>query len=80
MPAQLSCYKAKPSSDESLSPEKRAAMTAVATKHGFKDLQEWSDVAQSVVMSYAYLREGKGLQELDKMVDECPSRERQQAH
>ena len=36
-------------------------MTAVATKHGFKDLQEWSDVAQSVVMSYAYLREGKGL-------------------
>ena len=55
---------------ESLSPEKRAAMTAVATKHGFKDLQEWSDVAQSVVMSYAYLREGKGLQELDKMVDQ----------
>ena len=45
-------------------------MTAVATKHGFKDLQEWSDVAQSVVMSYAYLREGKGLQELDKMVDQ----------
>ena len=37
--------------------------------HGFKDLQEWSDVAQSVVMSYAYLREGKGLNELDKMVD-----------
>jgi hypothetical protein len=29
---------------ESLSPEKREAMTAVATKHGFKDLQEWSDV------------------------------------
>lgn len=55
---------------ESLSPEKREAMTAVATKHGFKDLQEWSDVAQSVVMSYAYLREGKGLQELDKMVDQ----------
>jgi hypothetical protein len=44
-------------------------MTAVATKHGFKDLQEWSDVAQSVVMSYAYLREGKGPQELDKMVN-----------
>ncbi len=55
---------------ESLSPEKRKAMTAVATKHGFRDLQEWSDVAQSVVMSYAYLREGKGLQELDKMVDQ----------
>jgi hypothetical protein len=52
-----------------LPPDKRAAMTAVATKHGFKDLQEWSDVAQSVVMSYAYLREGKGLNELDKMVD-----------
>jgi hypothetical protein len=55
---------------ELLPPEKREAMTAVATKHGFKDLQEWSDVAQSVVMSYAYLREGKGLQELDKMVDQ----------
>lgn len=55
---------------ESLSPEKREAITAVATKHGFRDLQEWSDVAQSVVMSYAYLREGKGLQELDKMVDQ----------
>ena len=55
---------------ESLSPEKREAITAVATKHGFRDLQEWSDVAQSVVMSYAYLREGKGLQELDKMIDQ----------
>jgi len=54
---------------EMLPPDKRAAMTAVTTKHGFKDLQEWSDVAQSVVMSYAYLREGKGLNELDKMVD-----------
>jgi hypothetical protein len=53
---------------ESLPPDKRDAMTAVATKHGFKDLQEWSDVAQSVVMSYAYLREGKGPEELDKMV------------
>lgn len=52
-----------------LPPDKRDAMSAVATKHGFKDLQEWSDVAQSVVMSYAYLREGKGLDELDKTVD-----------
>ena len=66
---------------ESLSPEKRKAMTAVATKHGFRDLQEWSDVAQSVIMSYAYLREGKGLQELDKMVDQMVAQaERQQAH
>ena len=54
---------------DALPPEKREAMTAVATKHGFKDLQEWSDVAQSVVMSYAYLREGKGLDELDKMMN-----------
>jgi hypothetical protein len=53
----------------SMPADKRDAMTAVATKHGFKDLQEWSDVAQSVVMSYAYLREGKGPQELDKMVN-----------
>ena len=53
-----------------LSPEKREAMTAVATKHGFKDLEEWSAVASSVVMSYAYLREGKGLDELDKMVNQ----------
>ena len=55
---------------DALPPEKREAMTAVATKHGFKDLQEWSDVAQSVVMSYAYLREGKGLDELDKMLNQ----------
>ena len=55
---------------DALPPEKREAMTAVATKHGFKDLQEWSDVAQSVVMSYAYLREGKGLDELDKMMNQ----------
>jgi hypothetical protein len=55
---------------DALPPEKREAMTAVATKHGFKDLHEWSDVAQSVVMSYAYLREGKGLDELDKMMNQ----------
>jgi hypothetical protein len=55
---------------DALPPEKREAMTAVATKHGFKDLEEWSAVASSVVMSYAYLREGKGLDELDKMVNQ----------
>jgi hypothetical protein len=59
-----------PSDKSDLELLEREAMTAVATKHGFTDLQEWSDVAQSVVMSYAYLREGKGLQELDKMVDQ----------
>jgi hypothetical protein len=53
---------------DALPPEKREAMTAVATKHGFKDLEEWSAVASSVVMSYAYLREGKVRDELDKMV------------
>jgi len=39
--------------------DKRAALEAVAKKHGFKDLQEWTDVANSVVMSYVYAAQGK---------------------
>ena len=63
---------------ESLSPEKREAMTAVATKHGFKDLQEWSDVAHELRLS----ARGKGLAgaRQDGRPDGRPSRERQQAH
>jgi hypothetical protein len=32
--------------------DKRAAMTAVATANGFKDLEEWSVVGSSIAMSY----------------------------
>lgn len=53
---------------EAMSPEKRKAMEAVATKHGFKDLEEWIAVTNSVAMSYAYLREGKSQKDLDAMV------------
>lgn len=55
---------------DALSPEKRKAMEEVATKHGFKDLEEWTTVASSIVMSYAYVKEGKRVGELDKMVDQ----------
>lgn len=39
--------------------DKRTALEAVAKKHGFKDLAEWSDVANTVVMSYVYAAQGK---------------------
>jgi hypothetical protein len=39
----------------SMPPEKRKAMEEVATKHGFKDLEEWMTVASTVAMSYAHL-------------------------
>lgn len=39
--------------------DKRAALETVAKRHGFKDLQEWTDVANSVVMSYVYAAQGK---------------------
>ena len=39
--------------------DKRAALEDVAKKHGFKDLAEWSDVANTVVMSYVYAAQGK---------------------
>lgn len=55
---------------DALSPEKRKVMEEVATKHGFKNLEEWTTVASSIVMSYAYVREGKRVGELDKMVDQ----------
>ena len=44
---------------DAMPPEKRAELEAVATKYGFKNLSEWSDVASSVVMSYAYAVQGK---------------------
>ena len=46
--------------------DKRAALEAVATKHGFKNLEEWSDVASAVAMSYTYAIQEKtsaGLEE-----------------
>ena len=58
-------------SDElaSMPPEKRKAMEEVASKHGFKDLEEWMTVASTVAMSYAQLREGKRQQDLQTMID-----------
>ncbi len=53
---------------EVMPPEKRKAMEAVATKHGFKDLEEWIAVTNSVAMSYAHVREGKSKKDLDAMV------------
>ena len=53
----------------SMPPEKRKAMEEVATKHGFKDLDEWMTVASTVAMSYAQLREGKSRQDLQTMID-----------
>jgi hypothetical protein len=39
--------------------DKRAAMTAVATANGFKDLEDWSVVGSSIAMSYTYALQGK---------------------
>ena len=49
-------------------PEKRKATEEVATKHGFKNLEEWIAVTNSVAMSYAYVRESKSQKDLDAMV------------
>lgn len=54
---------------EAMSPEKRKAMDEVATKHGFKDVEEWIAVASTVAMSYAYLREGKSEKDLQTQID-----------
>lgn len=53
---------------EAMPPEKRKAMEEVATKHGFKDLEDWIAVTNTVAMSYAYVREGKNKKDLDAMV------------
>lgn len=49
-------------------PDKRKALEAVATKYGFKDLDEWSSVASSVAMSYAYALQGKKPGSLEEAV------------
>jgi hypothetical protein len=43
------------------------ALEAIAIKHGFKDLDEWSTVASSVAMSNAYAIQGKKNPERSKM-------------
>lgn len=52
-----------PGSDKSdldaMPEDKRAALEEVAKKHGFEDLQQWSDVANSVVMTYVFAAQGK---------------------
>jgi hypothetical protein len=48
--------------------DKRAAMTAVATANGFKDLEEWSVVGSSIAMSYTYALQGKKPGELSKAI------------
>jgi len=44
---------------EALPADKRDALEAVAKKYGFSGLSEWSDVAASVTMSYAYALQGQ---------------------
>jgi hypothetical protein len=39
--------------------EKRKALEAVATEHGFESLGQWTDVASSVTMTYVYAMQGK---------------------
>jgi hypothetical protein len=46
--------------------DKRAAMTAVATANGFKDLEDWSVVA--IAMSYTYALQGRTPGELAKAI------------
>ena len=46
--------------------DKRAAMTAVATANGIKDLEDWSVVA--IAMSYTYALQGKKPGELAKAI------------
>ena len=48
--------------------DKRAAMTAVATANGFKDLEDWSVVGSSIAMSYTYALQGKKPGELAKAI------------
>ncbi len=51
-----------------MSADKRKALEEVAAKHGFKNLDEWSTVASSVVMSYAYAMQGKKPGSLEEAV------------
>lgn len=44
---------------DALPDNKRAALEAVAKKHGFKTLEEWSDTAGTVVRGYIFLAQGK---------------------
>lgn len=49
--------------------DKRAAMTAVATANGFKDLDDWSVVGSSIAMSYTYAIQGKKPGEVTKAIN-----------
>lgn len=53
---------------EHVQQEKRDAMNAVAKAHGFKDVDEWSVVASTVAMSYAYGLQGKKPGEVAKTI------------
>lgn len=44
---------------DALSADKRAALEAVAKKHGFESLENWSDTAGTVVRGYIFLAQGK---------------------
>ncbi len=48
--------------------EKRDAMNAIAKAHGFKDVDDWSVVASSIAMSYAYGLQGKKPGEVAKTI------------
>jgi hypothetical protein len=55
---------------EALPADKREALEAVAKKYGFSSLSEWSDVAASVTMSYAYALQGKKPGAVKEAVDQ----------
>jgi hypothetical protein len=48
--------------------DKRAAMSAVATAHGFKDVDDWAAVGSSIAMSYTYALQGKQPGEVGKAI------------
>jgi hypothetical protein len=47
---------------------KRKALEAVAAEHGFESLNQWTDVASSVTMTYVYAMQGKKPGSLDEAV------------
>jgi hypothetical protein len=53
---------------DALPADKRRALEEVATKYGFKNLDEWTAVASSVVMSYTYAKQGKHPGEVEQAV------------
>jgi hypothetical protein len=68
MPEQAPSPDGSNSDLDAMPADKRSALEDVAKKHGFKDLDEWSTAASSVVMSYAYAMQGKKPGSLEEAV------------